>query len=180
MTKLLHLDIETTGLDPEIHDVWEIAVIVIDDNGVNDYVWKVRPDLKHADPNALKIGGYYDRARFTGREEGPEEVAATLAILLNNAVVIGSNPAFDQAFLTRWLRKHGQAWAAHYRTIDVATLGWGRLLATDPEWADHVPPRAHDISRAHGIDPDDYARHTALGDCKWSKALYEAISGRGC
>lgn len=197
MANLVWLDTETTGLNPEIHDVWEIAIIT--DAG-DEYAWQIKPDLTHADPKALEVGGYWGRhfavlvqgapstgtcmatqhptASEIGRIVTAEEVAATLAVLLNGAVVIGSNPDFDRGFLRSWLRRHGQVWAAHYRTIDVITLGWGRLIAADSQWAAQVPVSSHDVSRAHGIDPDGYVRHTALGDTRWVRDLYRAITGQ--
>lgn len=37
------------------------------------------------------------------------------------------------------------------------------------------PWRSEDVSRALGINPDDYARHTALGDVRWAMAIYDAV-----
>lgn len=182
MTNIVFLDCETTGLNPDIHDVWEIGLIVRDHDGDAEYSWMIRPDLTHADPKALAIGRYYERFP-TGLDAAcdPRETAAELAPLLDSAVVIGSNPAFDQAFLTRWLRKHGQVWAAHYRTVDVATLAAGYSLAkaalpVEPGDPMHLPYSVHKLSHAFGIDPGDYDRHTALGDCQWVRDLYSRIT----
>lgn len=32
-------------------------------------------------------------------------------------------------------------------------------------------------NRAVGVDPDDFDRHTALGDARWARAIYDAITG---
>jgi len=175
MAKLVFLDTETTGLNPELHDVWEIAVIT---NDGEEHRWTVRPDLTHADPNALKIGGYYERARLNSLGPDAENVAGQLARLLDSATVVGSNPSFDQAFLTRWLRKYGQCWTAHYRTVDIVTLGHGYLVGCEPGYspAEHMPPATHDVCRAFGIDPGGYDRHTALGDARMVRDLYTAIT----
>lgn len=175
MAKLLFLDTETTGLNPDLHDVWEIAAIT--DTG-DEHAWMVRPDLTHADAKALHINRFYERARFSSF--GPDEghIAGQLARLLNGVVVVGSNPAFDQAFLTRWLRKRGQVWAAHYRAIDVATLGHGYLVGCEPGYSpeEHTPANTHKVAKAFGINPDDYDRHTALGDARMVRDLYNAIT----
>lgn len=191
MTKLIWIDTETTGLNPDLHDVWEIAII---DQQAREHCWMIKPDLTHADPKALEIGRYWERhftvtggtpaptgealvaehwdSEMVGDTETPEAVAQQVAELLAGAVVIGSNPDFDRQFLTRWLRRHGQVWAAHYRTIDVVTLGHGYLVGA----AENTPPNAHKIARAFGINPDRYDRHTALGDARMVRDLYHAIT----
>jgi oligoribonuclease (3'-5' exoribonuclease) len=41
-----------------------------------------------------------------------------------------------------------------------------------------VPPwDSGELSRAVGVDPDDFDRHTALGDARWAKAIYQAVMG---
>lgn len=188
MTKLVFLDTETTGLNPEIHDVWEIAVITATGD---EHTWTVTPDLSGADPQALAINRYYQRTAHlshpgetvlhptTGDRlptfHRPARAALQLACLLDGATVIGSNPAFDQAFLTRWLRRNGQCWTAHYRTIDVITLAWGHLTATTRTplaW----PPSTTEVCAAAGIDLTAYDRHTALGDARWVRDLHTTLT----
>jgi hypothetical protein len=60
----------------------------------------------------------------------------------------------------------------------VPTLAHGWLLGAGKP----VPRRpdgtvkSDDLSRAVGVDPDDYYRHTALGDCRWMRDLYDAVT----
>ncbi|QVJ00385.1 hypothetical protein KGD82_16625 [Nocardiopsis eucommiae] len=75
-------------------------------------------------------------------------------------------------------------WAAHYRTVDVTTLGAGAMYATAALPAEpgdaHAPPfSTTKIRERFGINPHDYDLHTALGDCRWTKDLYEAITRQG-
>lgn len=175
--KIAFLDCETTGLNPDLHDVWEIGLILrYSDEADAEFRWTVKPDLTHADPKALEVGCYYDRTVGVMWDYAPE-VALNLARFLAGAVVVGSNPAFDQAFLTRWLQRHGQVWTAHYRTVDVTTLGWGYLIGSDSSH-DHgaLVPRSEVASRLIGVDPDDYERHSALGDARWVRDQFSAIT----
>jgi DNA polymerase III epsilon subunit-like protein len=191
MIKFVFLDTETTGLNPDIHDVWEIAAIVREHGADREYSWMIRPNLTHADPKALEIGGFYERyetpwdyagttmvtahpdPQMVSETPPATDVAADLAEFLAGAIVVGSNPSFDERFLTRWLRNLGQAWAAHYRTVDVITYGAGRILAGNP--GDATPPfSSHAVSRAFGVEPDNYDRHTALGDARWVRDLWDA------
>jgi DNA polymerase III epsilon subunit-like protein len=197
MTKFVFCDTETTGLNPDLHDVWEIAAVVREHGTDREYSWMVRPDLTHADPKALEIGGFYERFETPCDEVGttmvtshfdPEMVgetppatyvAADLAEFLAGAIVVGSNPAFDQAFLSRWLRRHGQAWCAHYRTVDVVTLGAGRAMAHEGDYDPHaieMPPSSRLVAERWGVDLRRYPTHTALGDARWVRDLYDAVT----
>ena len=40
-----------------------------------------------------------------------------------------------------------------------------------------LPWDSDEISRVVGVDPDDFDRHTALGDARWARAIYDAITG---
>ena len=82
---LAFIDCETSHLDAEIGEAWEVAVILRESDAVHspdtdtEYVWQVRPDLTVADPESLKIGRFEERfcvpphvdAAFTGYEDGP-------------------------------------------------------------------------------------------------------------
>ena len=66
MTHLAFIDTETSGLDIERHQVWELALIIEghDDPGSNgEWVWQFPIDLPAAEPRALEINGWYTRAR---------------------------------------------------------------------------------------------------------------------
>lgn len=173
LSRIVYLDTETTGLDPDTQDVWEIAIIT--DTG-DEHTWMIRPDMTHADPKALEINRYHERS-IDGTFSNPQDLAPIVAGLLAGAVVVGSNPAFDERFLTRWLRRHGQEWTAHYRTIDVTTLAHGYLTGCEGGYdvAANTPPNTHKVARECGIEPADYDRHTALGDARMVRDLYHVI-----
>lgn len=39
-----------------------------------------------------------------------------------------------------------------------------------------LPPwDSNDLSRAVGVDPDLFKRHTAMGDALWAAAIYERV-----
>jgi DNA polymerase III epsilon subunit-like protein len=188
MTSIVFLDCETVGLDPRLHGPWEIAVITYDTATEvrTSRSWLVRPDLTYADPQALGVNNYYERTRRAGspgaqgqadRWADPREVAAELAPLIAKQVIAGSNTAFDERMLAPWMSANGQVWTAHYRHVDVPTLGAGVLLARGEVFDPQVSSRG--ISRAFGVDPDSYDRHTALGDCEWMCDLYVAITAGG-
>lgn len=204
-TPLAFVDTETTHLDAEIGEAWEVAVILREQDGDKttdtEYVWQFTPDLTVADAESLRIGHFEERfnvpsyvdAAFTGYESGPvvpmtraQGISAILSIL-RGAVLIGSNPGFDDRFLRKLLGPGSAQW--HYRPVCIATLaaGWKlgmaeliRRMGGKPYPSDEVPfPfSSRDLSRWVGVEPPkgDVA-HTALGDARWARDVFDAVTG---
>jgi hypothetical protein len=66
--------------------------------------------------------------------------------------------------------------------VDVEALAAGYIAeksAPDEELRTvAVPPwDSTDLSRAVGVEPREFDRHTALGDAKWARAIYDAVLG---
>lgn len=191
---LAFVDCETTHLDPRRGDVWEIAVIRRREDGVDvEYVWQVRPDLATADPEALKIGRFEERFVVPDGWDAIEfmssgapfrtlipEMLFDLQEALSGAVIVGSNPGFDVAFLTKLLQAYGRKLPWHYRPIDIATLAAGYIYGKDREFMlqNDRPFSSYWVSRELGVEPPakDVA-HTALGDARWARDVYDAVAG---
>ena len=180
---LVFLDTETTGLDPSRHAVWEVAIIrepALNGSGTEGWSRLLQVDLSTADPGALRINDFYGRY-FHGRYpfdldvpgarskiESPDEAARKIAYWTAGAHLVGMVPSFDAAFLERLLRRHGYAPAWHYHLVDVEAMVAGKL-GLNPPW------RSDELSRAEGVQPSDFARHTAMGDVEWCRAIYRAL-----
>lgn len=203
---LAFVDCETTGLDPARHHVWEIAVIRRRADGVDcEYLWQIRPDLTTAEPEALKIGRYEERFAVPDGWEAIEVMASgpplrstipemlfDLQGVLKDAVIVGSNPGFDVAFLTALLKAHGRKLPWHYRPVDIATLAVGALYGRASEWtrkdcdatwyskvakAVGWPWKSYDVSRHVEVEPPTKdAAHTAMGDARWARDVWDAIT----
>lgn len=177
MTNVVFIDTETTGLEPDRHEVWEIGLIRGDTG--EEIQWAIRPDLSKADPGALRINRFYERVPASW--SSPHYVAERLAILTAGKHLVGAVPSFDAAFLERFLRRYGQAPAWHYHLVDVEALAVGRLTAMVTHEAG-IPLRppwdSRALSRALGIPEQPAAdKHTALGDARWAKAIYDKVMG---
>ena len=200
-TRTIFLDTETTGLDVEAgHEVWDIAMIVREPSTVKhpdgpdtvepqdaEYQWYIRPDLSCADPNALRIGRFYERTAHASWSD-PASAARDIALRFDGAHIVGMVPDFDIRHLSRFLRINDQCAAHHYHLIDAETLAVGWLHGAslrhygDPETkfaeaALSLPWNSEDVSRAVGVDPGQFDRHTAMGDARWCRAIYDAVTG---
>ena len=195
VTKLLFLDTETTGLNLDRCEIWEIGAIARTEAGDVEYCWQIRPTLVDAEPNGLRIGRYYERLHddLHGAKPGTArrivhprgipgdgqtyahvsagEVTAELSRLLDGAYLVGAVPWFDERFLQRFLRDNGQAATNHYHLVDCETLAAGRLGVAPPWDFDY-------LLAAFGLEYDEADRHTALGDARMARDLYDAVLDR--
>ena len=163
---LIFLDTETTGLDPDRHEVWEIAY-AIDDGPIESGV--VLHSLRYADPTALVMNGYWRRAPSVDADQSAGDLAGFeggLRSALKGATIVGANPAFDAAFLrARW----GETpW--HYRLWDIEAYAAGvhglNSLSSLSTIASVLRDLGHDIPT-----PD----HSAAGDVATLRASFYAL-----
>lgn len=171
---LIVLDTETTGLDPDRHEVWEIGAIAVAPADGNDFS-KPRElhefhrflrldDLEHADPRALEV------SHFSERYVADEAISAEQAIddlldLTQGGVLAGLNIGFDVGFLRPMLGLREANW--HYSPLDIKSMAAGVLGL-------RVPSSSNDLARALGVYPENFERHTALDDCRFALAIYDA------
>ena len=160
MGALVYLDTETTGLDPDVHQVWEIAYAV-EDGPI--FTASVRHSLRNADDKALEIGHYHERCYV-------DPFALTFEITvqeaLRGATIVGANPAFDAAFLReRWCQS---MW--HHRLLDIEAYAMGALGYDVPQGLATLSADLRD--RGFEIPQPD---HTAAGDVATTRACHHAL-----
>jgi hypothetical protein len=142
---LAFVDTETTGLDPNRHEVWEVFLHLREfrEDGTPrtpfEKRWFLPVDLGKADPVALTIGRYYERwtkptapstkgvVYVDSDASTLEAFAAEFARLTHGAHLVAAVPSFDDAFLKRLLTKHGACPGWHYHLVDVEALAIGYL-----------------------------------------------------
>lgn len=163
MNNLAFVDTETTGLDPDVHQIWEVGLIV---DGVAHH-WFLPVNLGRADARALEIGRYHERWRWD-MATNLQQFATEFAALTRGRHLVGAVVSFDEERLRKLLRANGACPEWHYHLVDVEAMAAGRCKIAPP-WNSEA------LSLALKVDPAQFDRHTALGDARWALALYEAI-----
>lgn len=205
MTRLCFIDTETTSLRPD-RRAWEIGVIVREPGEKDaEHLWFIDEsdlDLGNADLMALKIGRFHDRhpgVKFRDNpgariENGARLYPERFALLELEAITRGAHLAgnvvnFDADVLATRMRSHGICPSWHYHLIDVEALAVGYLTAYEragtplgkktglpyPELP--LPWNSDDLSAALGVAVGRDERHTALGDARWARDMYDAVMG---
>jgi DNA polymerase-3 subunit epsilon len=175
----IYLDTETTGLDPSVHEVIEVAVVREEVEypytgpGKITLMWsrKVAPQhIETAEPVALKVNGYAPEAWANAVPFST--IAEELVEHLKGGMIIGHNPKFDTGFITAELKRAGVEPRISHRTIDTTTaayMAWG---------LDGKMKLSLDNLRSHlGLSSD--GAHTALQDaldCR--EVFYRALAAR--
>ena len=185
--KLVFLDLETTGLDPHVHEILEVAFIIRDPQPTRPewaettFHFSLNIHPRHADKRALEVNRYWER-RDKPRADGglpaaqPDEWAARVFLSqLQDAIVVGNNIQFDLRFIERFLLDCGcdttTPW--FYHPIDLKALVAGAFDLGEPPWS------TKDIADAARV-PIPADAHSALVDARWNRDVYDAVySKRG-
>jgi DNA polymerase III epsilon subunit-like protein len=172
MSELMFIDTETTGLHPEIHGVWEIGLIT--EAGQEHLIHLRDVNLKYADGTALKITRFYERYEQEAKAKSMTagQFVEWFLEMAEGKHWVGAIPSFDEERIRRVVYAQGLAPTWHYHLIDVEAMAVGYLST---EYNLDLPWDSEHLSKLLGIHPDTASRHTALGDARWAKAMYEAV-----
>jgi hypothetical protein len=204
MSDIVFLDTETLGVKLD-SPIWEVAAIrrrpnpalpscTIEDElhiFVHHDIWPWYDEL----PEEFQAD--HDK-RFDGSiAHEPSEAAHIIhAFFTDRPHVVGAVPNFDTERIShQLLHPAGLADPWHYHLIDVENLAVGYLHGVAARAIDEARERGEEplpglidrfleypwksdvVSHAIGVNPDDFSRHTAMGDVLWAKAQYDAIVG---
>ena len=124
---LVFVDVETTGLDPNIHEIIEIAILPLEGP-----VWetKIKPEhIEKASPKALEINGYRDHPEDWGSAPLFHEIAPEIATRLKNTMIAGQNTNFDMGFIQSLSKRHDiPLKGVAYSWVDTVTLAYEHLV----------------------------------------------------
>lgn len=130
---LLFIDLELTGLDPEIHEIIEIAALLVrqpDFEIANSYYTKTTPEHPQtADPKAAKINGYSSQG---WADAIPLRTALVELIqFAPDCLLAGWAVQNEWDFLNAALKKNNLPYFYHHHLIEVSTLAFTKLYASD-------------------------------------------------
>jgi DNA polymerase-3 subunit epsilon len=170
---LAFLDTETTGLNPEKHEVIQVGVVLarqIPRQGkgptleiVEEIDLKIKPErLKDAEEEALRINGYSEAEWMFAPDLKP--AAELLAKKLQGAIMVAHNISFDAPFMEKFFERAGVENTMKRYKLDTISIAFARFYN-----------REEDIKYSLGYLCDMFGiknenAHTALAD---AKALYQ-------
>jgi hypothetical protein len=91
-------------------------------------------------------------------------------MLLDESTIVGAVPWFDTGMLEDFLHPLDLKPTWHYHLVDVETLAAG-ATGMQPPW------HFDELLRHFGLCYDEQARHTALGDARMARDLYDRVLG---
>lgn len=165
---LVFVDVETTGRFSIIHEIIEIAAVVVTGGEfrvIDEYTFKVKPlHIERADPKALEINGYSKR---TWRSAPLlEEVLPKFNDLAADGMLAGWNISFDWAFLENAFVRLNIEPEFDYHRLDVMSIAFEKLYPT----LDVKSLSLRKVASYLGISLPEI--HRALDD---SRATYEVF-----
>ena len=126
--KLLFLDVETLGLDPELYDLIEIgALLDVDGQVVDTLDARVKPLRTVYEDEAVRVNGYTPTS-WTPNMDG-KQAADRLFAMSSTATLVGHNIWFDHSFVARFVRLHLFVNPFSYRMVDTSSLAWPLVLS---------------------------------------------------
>jgi oligoribonuclease (3'-5' exoribonuclease) len=172
------IDMEFGGLDPELHDITEIAVILTDYRlaELGQKEWKVRARADRITREAAAISGY--DAKVWAAEAVPvrQALEELTALLPKGATVVpaGQNVRMDVQFLERGYKSCELPYPFDYHVIDLATLFYVWSLV-----AGHtVPALSLRQAATHAGLVEGGVEHRAMADTRLTLETFRYYVGR--
>lgn len=173
---LAFVDIETTGFDPDTHEIIEIGVVLVKQIGdagkkfeiLEEIELKIKPErIQDADPQALKVNGY-DPSQWVFANT-LKEAMTIFASKTENAIFTAHNLTFDYSFIDHAFKKTEVENKMFYPKLDTISVAYAKLH-NNPQ-VDKF--RLQKLCEYFGIQNE--RAHTALADAKATFLVYEKL-----
>jgi len=177
---LAFIDLETTGLNPERHEIVEIGILLVKQIArpglpnelevIDRLELKVKPEhLETADPEALRINGYNEAEWIfaVSLDQAMKAVAEKTA----EAIMVAQNIAFDWLFLEKAFVKTGVPNRMNFRRLDLISMALAKT------WGDTKLERygLQFLCEYYGVKNDK--AHTALADIQATYEIFRKVVG---
>lgn len=149
------LDIETSGLNPQYHEVIEVGYVMEDGREVE---FSLPFSEQRADAKALAVNGWGVRP-FAPLLDA-NSARNTLRDDLDGAYLVGQQIHFDATFLKEFLNE--VVW--NFRLVELSSLVAGAVGIMPPM-------KSEQITQLTGVA--NTGKHTALADAQWNKRVFD-------
>ncbi len=175
---LAFIDVETTGLDPNTHEMIEVGGIIAKQipqpnrgpklEVLDEFEFKIKPtNLEQADPEALRVNGYSEADWLFAVDLN--QAMTAIAEKTNGAILVAFNTPFDSAFLEAGFKKAGINNTMHYHKIDVMPIAFAKL------YHDNRVQYFNLKTLVEHFGLTNQKAHTALADIKVTFELYKRL-----
>jgi len=158
-------DIETTGLDAAVHEIIELAVLVVDQKSFkvrDQYTTRVRPlHLKAGAKRALEVAGYNPAGWRNASDL--ETALMVYSQKTADAIFTSYNMYLAYSFLDAGFKATGVEDVTDYHRLDIFSLAWSRLGPG--------PANLDSICRRLGIVPEPLPHRAMDGALKQFEVL---------
>lgn len=173
---LAFIDVETTGVDPEKHEIIELGVVLVKQLGeegkdfevISELDLKIKPEhIETADPQALKVNGY-DEGQWIFANT-LKEAMTVFSEKTKDAIFVAHNITFDNAFIEKAFQKTGVLSQMFYPKIDTISVAYAKLhknLKVEKF-------RLQKLCEYFGIQNNK--AHTALSDARATFEVYKKL-----
>jgi DNA polymerase III epsilon subunit-like protein len=171
---VVFVDLETSGTDPSVHEIVEIAAIRLTaDLQTEKARLEKKITMRHperAEAKALQVNGYTPQE---WRHAVPVRVACVdfAAMVDDDCIWVGHHPQFDEIFLRAAYLAEGLILPSFKTTIDTISIAWPLVLAG---YLERV--QLESMCTKYGIS--NAGAHRALADVQRTVRLYAKLLGR--
>jgi DNA polymerase III epsilon subunit-like protein len=176
------IDVETTGLDADVHEMIDIGAVYVDVEGQELGRFFIRINPAHperAQAGAQAVNGYSEeRWRSLGAVSSSEALRAFEEFHARTAadrtmIFTAFNVGFDQAFVSRWLCREGRSFRDwyFYQVLDLPSMAWAQGVRE---------LSGSKIAEALGLPDEtrDPLKHTGETGADFNLAIYRELLRR--
>ncbi len=164
------VDIETTGLDPDIHEIISIGCIIGEWQSettikvVEKFEIKIKPEfIERAHERSLRVNKYTKES--WGDAISLKKAMEQFAKKTEGAIMVSHNVSFDAGFLEKAFKTTDIPPSMHYHKLDTISLAYAVLKDTDVKR--YSLQYLCDYFEIKNVNP-----HTALADTEALFALF--------
>lgn len=170
--RLLLIDVETTGLDPQRDSIVQIASCVLEKDDLHEerhFESLVRPDTTMTE-SARDVHGLSD-AQLESAPQLAEVIERFSRYAPTDAILCGHNVGFDASFLRSAYQRLNREYPFDYHTVDIWSLAFFILGA---EGLSTGPFNLNQLCALYGIPRGRH--HSALEDVRASAMVLRYLS----